>query len=343
MILGITIGFLALIVSITLIVGYCLSAPGYSGKKTDHFNGEHFFTPRGKPGKGGKHLFEWFITRKKGKWSENYETFQGPAPTSIIHEGLEITFINHSTFLIQTDSLNILTDPVWSKRVSPFSFMGPKRMRPPGIRFDDLPNIDIVLLSHNHYDHLDIPTLKKLHHKFNPLIITSLGIGKYLQKQGISSFKELDWWDKINIGIEVTSVPAQHFSSRGIFDRDKTLWSGFTLKTSAHKLYFAGDSGWGDFFKQIGEKEGPFDISLIPIGAFQPHWFMHPIHISPFEAIDVHRAVKSKLSLAMHFGTFPLADDAQGEAESELDRAITKRGLEAGKFIIPEEGVVLKF
>ncbi|MEQ8546634.1 MAG: MBL fold metallo-hydrolase [Cyclobacteriaceae bacterium] len=343
MIILIVIGTIITVAALIVVIGYLLSAPGYLGKKSEHFDGKKFFTPNGKPGKGGKDLFDWMITRKKGKWTSNYETFQGSKPQSMVHDDLVVTFINHSTFLIQTDSLNILTDPVWSKRVSPFSFLGPKRMRPAGIRLADLPNIDLVLLSHNHYDHLDIQTLKKLNDQFKPLIITSLGVGKYLKKQGITTYKELDWWEKASVGVEVTAVPAQHFSGRGMFDRDKTLWCGFTMKTSTRKLYFAGDSGWGKFFKEIGAKEGPFDLSFIPIGAFQPLWFMNPIHISPFEAVDVHRAVKSKLSLAMHFGTFPLADDAQGEAESEFHRAVKKRQLPPNEFLIPEEGVPLKF
>ncbi|MEQ8239049.1 MAG: MBL fold metallo-hydrolase, partial [Cyclobacteriaceae bacterium] len=240
MIILIVIGTIITVAALIVVIGYLLSAPGYLGKKSEHFDGKKFFTPNGKPGKGGKDLFDWMITRKKGKWTSNYETFQGSKPQSMVHDDLVVTFINHSTFLIQTDSLNILTDPVWSKRVSPFSFLGPKRMRPAGIRLADLPNIDLVLLSHNHYDHLDIQTLKKLNDQFKPLIITSLGVGKYLKKQGITTYKELDWWEKASVGVEVTAVPAQHFSGRGMFDRDKTLWCGFTMKTSTRKLYFAG-------------------------------------------------------------------------------------------------------
>lgn len=322
-------------------IGVSLSAPGHKGPATPHFNGKTFINPTGKQAKGLVDVLKWMIRRDQGAWTKNYETEIGPKPKPDA-EALTITFVNHSTFLIQWNHLNILTDPIWSERCSPFSFAGPRRMRPPGINFDDLPSIDIVLLSHNHYDHLDIGTVKKLEARFHPVFIVPLGVQAYLEQHSIKNTVELDWWQETNAGIRIKSVPAQHFSGRGMLDRDKTLWAGYVLEYDHKKVYFAGDSGYGEFFKEIGKKAGPMDVSLIPIGAYQPKWFMSPIHISPEESVRVHRDVKSKQSIATHFGTFPLADEGQGKAEEDLILALQDQQIPQKEFIIPEEGVAMQ-
>lgn len=330
--------FILLIVAI----GSILSAPGHKGPATDHFNGKTFINPTGQKAKGLSDVLKWMLKRDQGSWKYSYETTVGPKPVDSSTE-LLITFVNHSTFLIQWNNLNILTDPVWSERCSPFSFAGPRRMRPPGINFDDLPPIDAILLSHNHYDHLDLNTVKKLHKLYQPVFIVPLGVEKLLKLHEIDNCVSLDWWQSTSIGLKITATPAQHFSSRGMFDRDKTLWCGFTLTDGHQKLYFAGDSGYGPFFKEIGKKEGPMDVSLIPIGAYEPKWFMSPIHVSPKQAINIHEDVKSKQSIAMHFGTFSLADDGQGKAEEDLIIALDKANVPQTDFRIPEEGEALKF
>ncbi|MCG8372949.1 MAG: MBL fold metallo-hydrolase, partial [Balneolales bacterium] len=260
----------------------------------------------------------------------------GPRPAEKINDSTQvITYINHSTFLIQTDGLNILTDPVFSKRVSPFSFAGPKRMRPPGIRFEDLPDIDVVLLSHNHYDHLDINTLKRIQKEFDPQFITPLGVDLFLHQKRISNTLALDWWEETPVteAVSIAAVQAQHFSSRGMFDRDKTLWAGFMIQSKNGNIYFAGDTGYNDFFKTIGERYAPVKTSLIPIGAYKPRWFMSPVHVDPQQAIQIHKDVGSGLSIGMHFGTFPLADDGQHEPVTELNEIVGDEN-----FILIKEG-----
>lgn len=325
--------------------GYYFSAPKYNGAVSDHFDGKRFVNPGKIEAKGLPDLLKWVTTRAKEPWTEEIDPFIGPAPKDRIDEGTVITFVNHATFLIQTHGLNILTDPVWSDRCSPISFIGPKRMRPPGIRFEDLPDIDFVLLSHNHYDHLDVPTLKKLIKKSDPAIITPLGVGQFIEKLGGKSFTGLDWWQEIPLGenLSLVSVPAQHFSGRGSIDRDATLWCGYVLKTASGNIYFTGDSGYGSFFNDIGDKFGSMICSMIPIGAYKPEWFMSPIHISPQQAVQVHQDVGSLLSIGMHFGTFPLADDAPAQTIHELKDALMRAGCNDGEFIVLKEGTSVKF
>ncbi|CAN5157075.1 MBL fold metallo-hydrolase [soil metagenome] len=343
-----TVLLLVMIISILVIisVGYFLSGPSYRGPVSDHFDGKKFFTPDGDRAKGLMELFKWLRTRKQEPWIELKEVVYGTKPPARIGRGAYITFINHSTFLIQVDGINILTDPVWGKRVSPFTWSGPKRKRPPGLLFDDLPKIDIILLSHNHYDHLDLATMRKLHEKHRPMIITTLGVGALLRSKNIPGATELDWWQKLSIteSLEVKAVPAQHFSSRGMFDRDATLWCGFVITRAGGNIYFAGDSGYNEsLFKNIGNQCAPIDLAIIPIGAYKPQWFMSPIHCSPEEAVQIHIDVKSKQSIASHFGTFALADDGKDEPYCELQKALKTKNVPINEFIKLEEGTGKEF
>jgi L-ascorbate metabolism protein UlaG (beta-lactamase superfamily) len=331
-----------LIAAIFTAVGYFLSAPGYKGPVTDHFDGKRFINPGGVKAQGLPAVFKWMINRERSPWIESVanHTEVLEKPIAKVNEGMRITFVNHSTFLIQVEGVNILTDPVWSNRTSPFEWAGPRRMRPPGVPFETLPAIDLVLLSHNHYDHLDIKTLTKLWKRDQPKIITALGISAFLNQHGIENSVDLDWWDQTAFGgLEVFAVPAQHFSSRGSFDRDATLWCGFMVKLGAGYLYFAGDTGYNEnTFKEIGGRFSPIDLSLIPIGAYKPQWFMSPIHCSPEEAVRIHEDVRSKKSIATHFGTFPLADDGQEEPVKDLAAALVARGIDGGNFRVLQEG-----
>lgn len=317
-------------------VGWLMSAPAYQGASTSNFDGSKFLNRPGYQEKGFSDLLRWGLNRKPGPWTELSEADveYGPKPIPRINDSTQvITYVNHSTFLIQTDGLNILTDPVWSERVSPFSFAGPKRMRPPGIRFEDLPEIDVVLISHNHYDHLDISTLNRINERFNTTFIVPLGIDLYLNKQGIENTISLNWWEgtEVSESVKIDAVEAQHFSSRGMFDRDKTLWAGFVIQSPSGNLYFAGDTGYNDFFKEIGERYSPVKTAIIPIGAYIPRWFMSPVHVDPAQAVQIHSDVGAELSIGMHFGTFPLADDGKEQPLNDLEIALNGENFVAIK------------
>ena len=334
----------ALLAVIVLLAGWMLSEPGHQGEKSTHFDGEKFYNSNGKSAKGFKDVFKYLATGKKGPWEKNYENgqFEGSL-TSQATEEVQVIFVNHSTFLIQMDGVNILTDPIWSHRCSPFSFMGPERMRPPGLSFEDLPKIDMVLISHNHYDHLDVPTLENLITRDQPTFILPLGIQKMniFKNQSVQVF---DWYDRAQIeNLRITATPAVHFSSRGMFDRDKTLWCGYIIEGSK-KLYFVGDTAYDEvMFKELGEKHPDIDLAFIPIGAYKPNWFMSSVHVDPKEAVEIFHDIKTPQSIAMHFGTFALADEGQGEAEKDLQRELAQKGISNGRFMIPEEGALYRF
>jgi L-ascorbate metabolism protein UlaG (beta-lactamase superfamily) len=338
--------FIILIVLLVIFLGFLLagwifSAPVYHGPVSDHFDGKKFFNYESRKAGGFKELIKWARNRERGPWREIKDATYGPPPAARVDgDSIVVTFINHSTFLIQTRGLNILTDPIWSEYASPVSFGGPKRMRPPGIRFEDLPKIDIILLTHNHYDHLDINTLKRLWNQFRPAVYTTLGVGGYLEGNGIGNIKEMDWWDEAGIdsGMRVICTPAQHFSGRGMFDRDRTLWGGFALVTERGSIYYSGDTGYGEFFNEISERITPVRLAFLPIGAYKPAWFMSVIHTSPEDAVNIHKVLKSPQSIAMHYGTFPMADDGMGESCDELRRISKEVGMGIGEFICLDEG-----
>ena len=318
-----------------------ISAPSYRGERSDHFDGKKFLNPRNAQAKGLAEVFQWMMQRNQGPWTEKKELAYGGIPVATISDGLKITFVNHSTFLIQIEGMNILTDPVWSERTSPFKFAGPKRMKPPGIRFEDLPKIDYIILSHNHYDHLDITTVKELFRIHQPKIITPLGVKALLDNNLVNSATDLDWWQEMSLSdsLVIQSVPAQHFSGRGVFDRDATLWCGYVIKSRHGNIYFAGDTGYNEFtFKDIGTRCAPVSVALIPIGAFKPTWFMSPIHCSPAEAIQIHFDVMATRSIATHFGTFPLADDGEDDPIIELRNCLKNSNLSEDQFLILKEG-----
>lgn len=248
-----------------------------------------------------------------------------------------ITWIGHSTLLIQLDGLNILTDPIWSDRCSPVQFAGPKRHVKPGVDIEDLPQIDIVLISHNHYDHLDRNTIEYLGD--DPWYFVPLGIGEFLNDLGISNYEEFDWWEELSFnGVEFVCTPAQHFSNRSLGDRNKTLWSGWVAKRNEVTIYFAGDSGYFPGFKEIGGKLGPITIAALPIGAYLPRWFMGPVHVSPGEAVQAYLDLESEFFVPIHWGTFELADEPLDNPPRILREEIENRKLDPQKFWILKHG-----
>jgi len=323
------------------------TGPGSSAYPlSDHFDGKRFFNPNGNQPRGFGDLLRWQFGRKQGPWPESVANTASPDLPATLGAGeCAVTFVGHATFLLQFAGLNVLTDPIWSERCSPFSWAGPKRVRPPGIAFEALPRIDLVLLSHNHYDHLDLPTLQRLHAAHRPLIVTTLGNRPFLADEGIDHVVELDWWQThaVRPDVRVTITPAQHFAARGLGDRFETLWGGFALETPAGKIWFAGDSGYFDGFEAIGTRLGPFDLAFIPIGAYEPRWFMEPVHCTPAEAIRIHREAQSRRSVAMHFGCFPLADDGFEQPVTDFRAAQAAAGLAPEAFTLPEVGATQRY
>jgi len=315
-----------------------LAAPVYKGPKSDHFDGDTF--PKHQH-IGGASIWKWMLTRKPGPWKAHKNEKPGlPPPQRVTGDRLLVTFIGHSTVLIQTDGINILTDPIWSDRASPVSFAGPRRVRPPAIRFEDLPPIDVVLLSHNHYDHLDLPTLRRIQEKYKPLIVTTLGVGLLLKKKGIGPFVELDWWQGADLpnGRRVTAVPVKHFSGRSLGDRCRTLWTGFVVDGSGGKVLFAGDTAYGPFFREIQERLGAPRLALLPIGAYRPPEIMATVHMNPPEAILAFKDLGARSGMASHFGTFPVADDGEEEGVNWLRQELAcEEGL-AARFLVPVFG-----
>ncbi|QEK39389.1 MBL fold metallo-hydrolase [Candidatus Sneabacter namystus] len=258
----------------------------------------------------------------------------------VLHEresNLVTYFINHATFLIQVGQYNFLTDPVWSDRVSPFSFAGPKRVKDVGILMQDLPQIDFVLISHDHYDHLDIASIKRLQHMFNPKFFVGLGVDTILRKHGICNIEVMDWWQYKSFGRKdcIHFVPAQHFSGRGLLDRNSTLWGGFVVECAEKTFYFAGDTGFQEnTFNCIKNKFGSIDLAFLPIGAYKPKEFMSPVHMSPNEAVLAHKILLSKKTIAMHYGTFCLSTEEYHEPVQDLKLAKQKHGEEDNVLVL---------
>jgi N-acyl-phosphatidylethanolamine-hydrolysing phospholipase D len=229
-------------------------------------------------------------------------------------KNFSFTWIGHASVLIQLEGKNILTDPIWSERCSPVSFAGPKRYTNPGIKIENLPKIDLVLISHNHYDHLDLPTLKILNEKFRPKFFVGLKNKPFLEENGIQNIVELDWWDETESNeLKIIFTPTQHFSARGVFDRNQTLWGSFVVQGKKNSFYFAGDTGYFSGFQEIGKKFPNLDVAILPIGAYEPRWFMKPVHMNPSEAMDAYIDLKAKYFLPMHYLTFVLTDEALDE------------------------------
>jgi L-ascorbate metabolism protein UlaG (beta-lactamase superfamily) len=293
--------------------------------------------------KGFLGLLKARLGNEWAKWPKNVPV-DTVKPVARVDSDIKITFVGHSTFLIQTGKLNLLTDPVWSKRVSPFKWAGPARAHEPGVKLDDLPQIDAVLVSHNHYDHMDVDTLKKLE-VHGPSVLTGKGNEAFLKSEGIKHAVEMEWWEERELkGFTFIYVPSQHFSGRRLDDRNQTLWGGFVIKTpEGKKIYFGGDSGYGPFVKDIRSRLGVMDLSIIPIGAYEPRDFFKEMHNNPDDAVKTHLDLQSKQSVACHFGTFQLTAEAIDAPPRELHAALLAHHVPEKAFVVPKVGHEYRF
>ena len=311
--------------------------PYYHGPITDHFDGVRFHNLRDEPetDRSLGEVLRWKRNVPDNPWPKSLPV-QTVVPDVRI-DGLRVTMIGHATVLIQVAGYNLVTDPVWSDRASPLSFAGPRRICMPGVAMKDLPPIDIVLLSHNHYDHLDVATLKALQSRDAPLLVTPLGNDRIVQRHiPDMRVRTGDWGDAIKLQDDLTIhiVPALHWSSRGLRDRRMALWSGFVIEAAGKLVYFAGDTGYGtgDIFRQIREKFGPMDLAIIPIGAYDPRWFMAAQHTDPEEAIQIMLDLDAGAAVGIHWGTFKLTDEPWDEPKLRLETALSSRGIDPSRF-----------
>jgi L-ascorbate metabolism protein UlaG (beta-lactamase superfamily) len=278
---------------------------------SSHFDGKRFFNPGAPQTRGFLDLLRWKLTSRMEP-SPRFISDVEPSKPPLRVEGREllVTMVNHSTLLLQQSGVHVLTDPIWSERASPFTSIGPRRHRDPGVRWQDLPRIDIVLLSHNHYDHLDLVTLRRLADRGQSHFVVPAGVARLLRSCNIGPIHELDWGESAPLaGATIHCVPAKHFSARGLFDRNRTLWCGYVIEAADRAIYFAGDTGFGDHFARIRERFGAPRLALLPIGAYEPRWFMSPVHMSPDDAVRAHEILAAKTSIAIHHGTFQLTDE----------------------------------
>jgi L-ascorbate metabolism protein UlaG (beta-lactamase superfamily) len=312
-------------------------ARAHVAQSTDHFDGKRFVNPTGTAGQPFSAVAR-MLREPRTPWPRGVEV-EARQPPPLGDAAATVTFIGHSTFLIQTRAGNLLTDPMYGDRAGPFGMLGPRRVRPAAVRFEDLPSISAVLLSHNHYDHCDLPTLRKLARRFDPIVVTPLGNGRLVRSAGIRRVEELDWWQQAaRSSVPITLTPAYHFSARGPFDKNRALWGGFALMAGGRRLYFAGDTAYGPFFREIPERVGPIDLALLPIGAYEPRWFMHVVHMNPLEAVRAHLDLGAPETIGMHFGTFQLTTEGIDDPVRALHAALHADGAAPDRFRVLDFG-----
>ncbi|GGE51931.1 membrane protein [Agaricicola taiwanensis] len=318
----------------------------YKGPASDHFDGKRFFNPdHPSTDRSILQLLRWRFGPRPARWPSDVPV-QPVKPDRTV-AGCRATMVGHATVLLQVGGLNILTDPLWSERASPFSFMGPRRVAAPGIAFDDLPPIDLVLISHNHYDHLDGGTLARLHARDRPRIVTPLGndiiLRRFIPDAEITAG---DWGDSVAVkgGGTVHLVPARHWSARGPGDRREALWCGFVLKVVDATIYFAGDTGYGDgaIFREIRRLHGAPDLALIPIGAYEPRWFMADQHCDPEEAVKILIDLDARRAMGLHWGVIQLTGEPRDEPADHLRRVLAESGIDPARMIAAAPGDVVE-
>lgn len=317
--------------------------PGWQGPPTDHFDGREFHNATGPAGRTLAEILRWRRTAQPKRWPEWVENRAHPRLPAALKAGeIALTFVNHITFLVQLPGLNVLTDPVFAERTSPFRRVGPRRVRAPGIGLEALPDIDLVLLSHNHYDHLDLEALLQLDARHRPHIVTGLGNRGFLEQFGLMRVTELDWWQACapdtQAPCRVGFLPARHWSGRGLRNRNRTLWGGLWLEAGGRSLFFAGDTGYDAHFTAIRTRCGSPDLALLPIGAYEPRWFMGPQHMDPAEAVRAHIELDACVSVATHFGCFQLTDEGIDDPVQELLAARERASLSPEAFQVLETG-----
>jgi L-ascorbate metabolism protein UlaG (beta-lactamase superfamily) len=315
---------------------------------SDHFDGTTFVDPHGAKPRRLVELLRWRLSGSGAPWPAWAPGPHMDHPPPVVDAlRIRISFVGHATLLMQSAGVNLLVDPVWSERASPFAFAGPKRVNDPGIAFEKLPPIHAVLVSHAHYDHLDVATLSRLAATHAPRVITPLGNDAVMRRHDPAIAAEaVDWHLRVVLSgaVAVTAVPLRHWSARGLFDRNRTLWAGFVIETPAGRIYHVADSGYGDGhrFREARERYGPFRLAILPIGAYEPRWFMCDHHMNPQEAVAAFRDCGAAFALAHHHGTFKLTDEAidapvaslahprgRGHKRRPVPRAQPRRGLGA--------------
>jgi L-ascorbate metabolism protein UlaG (beta-lactamase superfamily) len=322
----------------------------YSGPISDHFDGRQFFDPDGVPPKSLRQVLRWQFGRDRQRktWPKWVPSPHADTPPARVDgEQVRLSFIGHASWLIQTSGLNILVDPVWSVRASPVGWAGPKRRNDPGVDFDLLPAIDVVLVSHGHYDHLDVATLSRLAARFSARMITPLGndiaMRRAAPKSGVETF---DWHERVELSkrVTVTLVPTRHWTARGLFDRNKALWASFVLATPAGKIYIVCDSGFGDgrHFRRVAQAHGPLRLAILPIGAYEPRWFMRDQHMNPSDAVKALADCGAEQALAHHHGTFQLTDESIDAPLTALHAALDEANIPRGRFVALKPGQVFE-
>ncbi len=322
----------------------------YEGPASDHFDGRLFFDPDGSPPKSLGDVLRWQFgrDRRRQPWPEWAPSpYVDTPPPRVSADKVRLSFVGHASWLIQTSGLNILIDPVWSDRASPLSFAGPKRHNAPGIAFDALPEIDAVLVSHGHYDHLDVATLSRLTAKFAARVITPLGNDATMRSADSTiDVEAFDWHHRVELGsgVAVILVPTRHWSARGLFDRNKSLWASFVLETPAGKLYIVCDSGYGDgkHFRRVAEAHGPLRLAILPIGAYEPRWFMRDQHMNPSDAVKALADCGAAQALAHHHGTFQLTDEAIDAPVTALAAALDDANIARERFMALQPGQMVE-
>lgn len=344
---GMVIGALALILAVLWFTRpLYLDRIYYRGPASGHFDGQRFFNPDEEPRPlnvfriGFGRLWASATGQRSAAWPDSIAVIPSRPPARVNGQKMRVTWVGHATVLIQTQGLNILTDPIWSDVAGPWNRLGPRRSRAPGVRFEDLPKIDLVLISHNHYDHMDLPTLQRLWTRDRPLIVSSLGNDSLLKQEGIGAVAR-DWGGVVPVrpGISVIVERVHHWSSRWGEDRNRALWSGFTITLPGGNIFFAGDTGWGDGgWPALAARHGPFRLAILPIGAYHPRAIFGRSHIDPAQAIAAFRALGAAHALGIHWGTFQLTDEGADTPRSELAERLKASGMATGRFVTADPG-----
>lgn len=311
-----------------------------SEQKSDHFDGSRFFVPHVRTARTFADFLRWRRERRAVPWPASLPLGRHPPPPSAVPPGhVAVTMIGHATFLVRTEHTVWVTDPVFTSHAGPFGRLGPRRVRRPALDSGALPGLDFVLVSHNHYDHLQPASLRAVTRRGTPHLIVPLRVGEFMTRRGFQHVHELDWWQSISVGsATITCVPAQHFSARTPWDRNATLWCGYLVRDGPTTVYFTGDSGYGPHFADIGARVGPVDVALLPIGAYEPRWFMQPMHMNPEEAVRAFHDVHARTGIAMHYGVFHLTDEGIDDPTRALEAARAAAGVRPDDFRVLDFG-----